>query len=429
MPKKIITTLLSLVPLIGLYSPADSFFPFIAGKVLLWGLVLGAISFVIPFEVLAKTKRNFYTEHFIEIIRKPLAKSYGFFLVTMTISVVLAYEPHVAWWGSFVRWEGLVTYFLLGIYFLYCSLFFTPRLWKNITKLTLLVVVISIVYSFGQIVAGTERPGALIGNPLFLAQYLLLAGGLVIATLASASSSKNKVLMYVMTLAVFFGILFTQTRGVIVGVVVGVIVGLITFLVQSENHKIKIFWISKSSKWFAGVILAIFMCFSGLFIATRDSVVWHKIPILKRFAGSEIIDSTSKSRIISINTSIASILPKNEGWKRTLFGWGNENYQFAWSKYYNPELYHYDSASFDRAHNKYFDVLVMQGVVGFIAYLVLLAVYFVSIYKLHGAEKYILLIVWTAYCVQNIFAFESFFGYVYLVLLGIYLMFNSYRNA
>jgi O-antigen ligase len=93
---------------------------------------------------------------------------------------------------------------------------------------------------------------------------------------------------------------------------------------------------------------------------------------------------------LSIKTSFNAITPKSEGWKRTLFGWGSENYQFAWAKYYNPEVYRYESAAFDRAHDKYLDIIVMYGVIGLLSYLVFLVACTRAIMRLKGLEKYIL---------------------------------------
>lgn len=58
---------------------------------------------------------------------------------------------------------------------------------------------------------------------------------------------------------------------------------------------------------------------------------------------------------------------------RTIIGYGPEAMYVAYNPYYPPDLAHYESrsASPDRSHNETFDALVMTGLVGFAAYMLL----------------------------------------------------------
>jgi len=58
---------------------------------------------------------------------------------------------------------------------------------------------------------------------------------------------------------------------------------------------------------------------------------------------------------------------------RTIIGYGPEAMYVAYNPFYPPDLAHYESrsASPDRSHNETFDALVMTGLVGFIAYMLL----------------------------------------------------------
>jgi tetratricopeptide (TPR) repeat protein len=60
-----------------------------------------------------------------------------------------------------------------------------------------------------------------------------------------------------------------------------------------------------------------------------------------------------------------------EGFKeRPLLGWGQGNYEYVFSKHFDPGMYG-EEPWFDRTHNIYFDWLVAGGILGFIAYLLL----------------------------------------------------------
>ena len=67
--------------------------------------------------------------------------------------------------------------------------------------------------------------------------------------------------------------------------------------------------------------------------------------------------------------------------KKFLIVWGPENFTIAYGKYFNPKQFDYEVGWFDRAHNKIFDVLVMNGLFGLIAYLAIYFFFFKSILK------------------------------------------------
>ena len=59
--------------------------------------------------------------------------------------------------------------------------------------------------------------------------------------------------------------------------------------------------------------------------------------------------------------------------ERPILGWGQDNFSFVFTKYYNPQMYAQEPW-FDRSHNVFLDWLVAAGVVGLIAYLYLFLV-------------------------------------------------------
>jgi len=70
---------------------------------------------------------------------------------------------------------------------------------------------------------------------------------------------------------------------------------------------------------------------------------------------------------------VTAMTPDRVNVLRPLIGYGPETMWVAFNRYYPPDLAHYESrnASPDRSHNETFDSLVITGVLGFIAYMVL----------------------------------------------------------
>jgi hypothetical protein len=151
----------------------------------------------------------------------------------------------------------------------------------------------------------------------------------------------------------------------------------------------------------------------GAFVATRQSSLWQKIPGLNRLAVISLKDNTTVSRILTAKVALRSVDPREKNIDKLLLGWGPENFLIAWNKYYDPDIFQYDSASLDRAHNKVLDVLVMNGIFGMISYLAIWFFAFKRLLAKGGQIKYqsALLFFGVSYFVQNLFVFDSIVTY------------------
>ena len=108
-----------------------------------------------------------------------------------------------------------------------------------------------------------------------------------------------------------------------------------------------------------------------------------------------------------------------QGWKeRPVLGWGQENFLYVFSKYYDPALWK-NEPWFDRAHNVFLDWLISAGILGLGAYLVMLGV---TISLLFGAwksgkvDRYIfagLLSLLAAYLSQSLFVFDNLTSHLF----------------
>ena len=100
-----------------------------------------------------------------------------------------------------------------------------------------------------------------------------------------------------------------------------------------------------------------------------------------------------------------------EGLKeRPVLGWGMENYNQVFNKYYKPELWQQEQW-FDRSHNIIFDWLTHGGILGLLAYL-----------SLYGSAIYVL---WRGYVRSKLFE-NLAVAAVFTSLLGAYFIHNFF---
>jgi len=93
----------------------------------------------------------------------------------------------------------------------------------------------------------------------------------------------------------------------------------------------------------------------------------------------------------------------------------------AYVTHFDPDLAFYGESWLDRAHSKPLDVLVMQGALGAIVYVVFLVFIVRAMLQRRGHERVILLAFFGGYVVQNLVLFDQMLSYITLFGLAGYL--------
>jgi len=160
------------------------------------------------------------------------------------------------------------------------------------------------------------------------------------------------------------------------GSLLGLAVGLIFALFLSFKHK--------KQKTFSKKIL--FLCFGGFFLVgfifwqIKDSVVVKKSTTLSRIISATSVSSDSSSlSTTSLRFKLWKIALKGIQ-ERPLLGWGQENYEYVFDRYYDPALGDAESW-FDRSHNGLLDWTLASGIIGGIAYLLIYLSSFYFLWK------------------------------------------------
>ncbi|OGI94462.1 hypothetical protein A3A03_02810 [Candidatus Nomurabacteria bacterium RIFCSPLOWO2_01_FULL_40_18] len=374
---KIFLWFLAFIPLVV---DNSVFFPHISGKNLFLEicLILAGILFVANF-IYSQSFRVEVTQRIIKFIRHPLIISVFSFISIFVLSTIFAVDKYSAFWGNIERAEGLAGTMFFFFFFVMSLLVFEKKDWLWFFKLSLFTAVILVLGEFIEFFRGLEiRPGSLTGNPTFLAGYLLFS---ILSCLAVFKEEEHKFWKYFSICAFvlsFLGIFLTQTKGTIVGLFLGIVSVLIYSAIRG---KAVIVYRKLNLRKLSLAILFFLVIFFSIFIITRNSATWQKIPGFARLATISNTDASIESRLIAVQSSIESINPAQNGWKKFLIGWGPDNLILAFGQYFSPELSNQQQIWFERAHNKFFDVLVMNGMFGLLAYLSIWFLFFRSVLK------------------------------------------------
>ncbi|HEX9074294.1 MAG TPA: O-antigen ligase family protein, partial [Anaerolineae bacterium] len=218
--------------------------------------------------------------------------------------------------------------------------------------------------------AGTLLVVFILFSFLALLKYLNWRDALLMATYAAILS--------VQLVAIFF----TQSRGPWLGLGGGVFAFVVLYALARGSRRFLFSAIGLAA------VAAAFLILFNLPFAPLDPL--KRVPYVGRLG--EILDPkspTAQVRELIWQGTIKLILPHAPLWSpttgddpfnaiRVLVGYGPEAMYVAFNPFYPPELAHVEArnASPDRAHNETFDSLVMTGLLGFGAYILL----FISVF-------------------------------------------------
>jgi len=404
-----IKTCLLVLAFVPLIVDMSVFFPFISGKNLLVEtcLVLVGILILINF---------FYSRSFKEeiigkvsnYIKNPLVISTLAFFSILAISTIFAVDKSAAFWGDLSRAEGLANMIFFFAFFFFTLLTFEKKDWLWFFKYSLIVSLILLVKQFSEHFSGLVRPGSFTGNPTFLAGYLLFSITSASVIYFEEKSWLWKFLAGLTVLLSIIGIFLAETRGTILGLALGIIAALIYCAFKGKEINYKKINLRQVSLGF--IILGVI--FSGVFVMTRSNPVWQKVPGLSRVAvinSGNSEDISTPVRLYLYKSSLESVNPIKNGYKKLLLGWGPENFILAESQNYDPGLYNIEPDWHDRAHNKFLDVLVMTGLIGLLAYLAIWFFFFKPVFKRHNFSviNLTLLFFGVSYITHLLFVFDT----------------------
>lgn len=408
------------VPFVLLIVSGTMFFPYITGKNFAFRILVEVA--VAAFVLLALIDRT-YRPRFSWILA-----AVGSLVAVMFVANIFGEYAPKSFWSNFERMEGWVTLVHFFLYFVVLgSVLRTEKLWNWFFNTALVAAVIMSFYALAQVAGvmgisqGAEwRVDARLGNSTYLGVYMLF-NMFIAAWMFLRSKTSSRKLVYVALFVTFGYILFnTGTRGSALGLVGGSVLAFSYLALMAERG-------AAIKKWALGGLVAVVLVAGGLY-AARDTALVADSQLLSRFVGITLAEGGIRFTIWQMAI---------EGVKeRPILGWGQENFNYVFNKYYDPSLYGAE-AWYDRTHNIFFDWLIAGGILGLLAYLSILisalwyAVFFPVWNRFKGGvvkakddfsvpEQALIFGLLAAYTFHNLFVFDNLASWIfYAVVLAL----------
>ncbi|MGC9031263.1 MAG: O-antigen ligase family protein [Minisyncoccia bacterium] len=377
------------------------YFPFVGPKSLYFLFISQIIIFL--YLLLVFFDKSYLPKKNIVLI------SFSLFLLSLVISTVLGVDFSRSFWSKYERMTGLFTWIVLYLLFISLNIFSERIFWKKIFFVSILI---STFISFAAILEDrnvaifkiSDREGFTLGNTSFLGTYLLFNVFFALYLFFQKENIfnflKNKKYLFFFRVFLLFSIfqailaMYLQSaRAAFISSIGGIILIFFSFFAfENKNKKVRIL---------GKILLVLYI------ILTLTALVLIFVP--GNPLHNEFKKIASGSRFLTAEISIKAFKEK------PIFGWGPENFELAFNKYFDPRFYlpeYGGEVWFDRAHNIIFDTLVSGGIFGFISYLFLFISVILFLFKKYSQNK---IDFWTfsiftslllAYFVQNTTVFD-----------------------
>lgn len=413
---KILICLTFFVPLFLV--PTSFIFPFIVPKILAFRslvlLMLGAYLLLLQ----VNWRKYKITFNWIDC-------AVLFFFTSFAVSTFVGVDWYKSFWDNHERMLGLFTIFHFVVYYFIVSK--AVEGWKEWRVLLRVFLFAGLIVMFiGMIQKAnpdfllnrdSDRVSATLGNAIYYSGYglFLLFVGLLLAIKEKAGENILRLrsgqafwFWYAVVGGVFgfLGIFWGGTKGTFLGLVISGIILLFTYLFTAREQK--------KLKYIAfGLIFLILVALGILFNFRRTNFV-QDIPAVGNLMNISL-GGTTETRLMAWDVAI-------KAWQeKPVFGWGPNNYYYAFNKYYNPKFleHGWGETWFDNAHSAVMNTLAVQGTVGFLSYFLLFIVSAVILIKSFLAgrlDKHVLavgLAFLAGHFVHNATVFENPTSYLY----------------
>ncbi len=406
--RKFVTWGIFLVPFIPLIVSSFLFFPFITGKNFAFRIIVellfGGWLALILYNRSYRPKFSW------------LLASIAIFVGIIAVADITGENPLKSIWSNFERMEGLVTLVHLFMYFLVAgSVLNTEKLWTRFLNTSVFVSGLLGIYGLFQLLGrfdihqGSVRLDATLGNATYFAIYMFFHVFITTFLLLRWKGSRYVSYIYGGLIALQVAMIyFTATRGTILGLLGGVTLsGLLIAIfggrtagntgeVGENNNKLR--------KIAIGAIIGVLVIVSGFFLI-KDTDFAKDSPVLSRFTGISLSEGTVQARFLIWSVAMKGVK------ERPILGWGQENFNFVFNKYYKSELYAQEQW-FDRVHNFVFDWLIAGGVLGLLAYVSMFLATLFYLWRKKNTffsinEKSIFTGLLAGYTFHNLFVFDN----------------------
>lgn len=391
-----------LIPLVPFIVASPFFFPFITGKNFAFRII---VEVVVALWVLLALR-----DPSVRPRKSALLYVIVAFVAALALSDAVGENPAKSFWSNFERMEGWISLIHFAAYFVVMSsMLNAERLWRAFWNTSIGVSALLSVYGLFQlggaltINQGGVRVDATFGNATYLAVYMLFH--FFITILAAGTWTKNALVRVAYAGALVLQavmIFYTATRGTILGLVGGLFLAGLLFVIFGRGH-------ATLRKAGAALALIIVLVVGG-FVGIKDAPWVQHNEVLSRLAQISLEAGQTRFAIWQMALKGAVESPKT-----IVLGWGQENFNYLFNKYYTGSLYAQEPW-FDRAHNEFIDWLVAGGVIALGLYVSFFAIVLWYLWRPRSAfsmpERALLTGLLGGYAFHNLFVFDNLVSYI-----------------
>jgi len=398
--EKILKGIIFIGTILILFTPlilrSEFFFPFVGPKSLYFMGLVEIIFFTWLFLIIFSPK---YRPRLNLILLALIL-----FLIALILSAVFGTDFSNSFWSKFERMTGVLMMLHLFFFFLVIFSVFKEKEWVQIFAVSIFIgVILSSIALISK--NPSMRGGATIGNESFLGTYLLfdlfLALYLIFKTRAGLRIYSSFCFLIMAVWMILGG-----ARAAKLSVLGGLILLLFLYLALVPKKKfLKYLGRTLLILSLIGFLVSVYLVFQP------DNIIHQKF-----------IEQASRARLVVWEKAWKGFL------ERPWLGWGPENFEFVFAKYFNPCMFLRECGGeiwFDRAHNVVFDFLVQTGIIGFLSYLLVFGTVFLILWKRFFKGKIdfltagIFSVLLISYFVQNLTVFDMVSSYmIFFLVLG-----------
>jgi len=339
------------------------------------------------------------------------------FLTVLILSSLFGVDFSRSFWSKYERMTGLLMWFHIFAFFLVISSTFRKVSdWHKIFTASIFVAIITSLMALFEI-AGVEtfkfsdRAGVTLGNTSFLGTYLLFNVFLAVFLFFQKRNWGWRIYSLIGIILMILAMSLSEAMAATLSTIGGI--GLIFLL-----------WLSfKPQRKIIRIFGKIFLIISSLAVLLAVILLFVPDSIVRQI----FVKVTTPSRFLNWEMAKTGFL------ERPLLGWGPENYELVFTKFFNSCLFISECGGeiwFDRTHNIVFDTLSTIGIFGFLTYLGLFVAFFFVLWRKYFKEK--LIDFWTfsiftaipiSYFIQNLTVFDMVSS---LMMFGLILGFGGF---
>ncbi|MGB8815770.1 MAG: O-antigen ligase family protein [Minisyncoccia bacterium] len=399
------------------------YFPYIVGKAFTLRIII-EIVFALWLILIFKDKESRLKFSWVALIA-------FLFVSVMFLADIFGVAPAKSLWSNFERMDGWVTLIHLLMYFVVFASVIKNDFLSWFLRTSVFLSFIMSIMSFVDITNGIYRVSGPLGNPIYLSVYflfnfffilVLLYRDVLVKCLTEQGIVLKKLFsnwlfyIYLCLGGMFTYLVYNTSRGVILGLGVGLLISALLITIFEKKNV----FVRKTSV----VIFAVMFIFGFTYSAFifRDTAPYQQTGLGK--ITQNILDSSyikshgSLQRLLSVSLTDLNGQARQLVWpmaikgamERPILGWGQENFNYAFNKFYDPKMY-YQEQWFDRAHNMPLDMLVAGGFLGLLFYL---GLYLACLYELWRKasilsiiEKSVITGLLAGYFFQSLFVFDN----------------------